>query len=89
MHTMLKALLSEQGNDVSRLYRGVAYVCLEIMIHLWALLSFLNFIGWGIRNRTYYGWHIAETAWYDTMIGVVAVFTPMAISVWFMHRLVT
>ena len=74
---------------MSRLYRGVTYVCLEIMIHIWAMLSFLNFIGWSIRNRKYDGWNIVDALWYDTVIGVVAVCAPMAASVWFMSSLLT
>jgi hypothetical protein len=59
------------------------------MIHIWAVLSFLNFVGWGIRNRKYDGWSIGETLWYDTVIGVFAACIPVAASTWFMYSLLT
>ena len=56
---------------------------------MWAVLTFLNFLGWWIRNRKTQGWSIGETVWYDTVIGTSVIFVPMFASVWFMYSLVT
>ena len=72
-----------------RLYRSLSYLVLEVLLHLWALSTFLNFVGWMIRKRRYSGWDIGDMVWYDTVIGSTAVFVPMIASVCFMYNLLT
>ena len=72
-----------------RLLRGLSYAFLEVLLHIWAALTFLNFVGWMVRNRKYNGWTITETVWYDTVIGVFVTIGPMVASVLFMYNLLT
>ena len=72
-----------------RIYRAISYLLLEFWINLWAVLTFLNFLGWWLRNRRYEGWDIGSTRWYDTVLGSLAVFIPMLGSVWVMYSILT
>ncbi len=69
--------------------RWLSYLALDFWLSVWAALTFLNFIGWMIRNRRYDGWDLGDVVWYDTVIGSTAVFAPMIASVWFMYNLFT
>ena len=71
------------------IYRSISYVCLEVLINIWATFSFLNFVGWAVRSRKLEGWELMNMKWYDTVTGFVVVIGPMVASVCYMYHLFT